>query len=89
MNVVFDIGESRHVKIIIHSIKNEPFEIVDASYTLTKKKMNTPECKGPAIINGHIIDMLISPQEKGEYVLEITYHIADETLIENVGVLVL
>lgn len=89
MNVVFDFGENRHVRLLIHSLKRESFEIIDASYILKKKGADTPEADGISNINEHIIDTIISPKERGEYDLKVTYHIADETLIENIGVLVL
>lgn len=89
MNVVFDIGEIKHVKLMIHSLKNEPFVIVDASYSLSKRGVDGIEEQGVCTIDSHIIDMIIHPKEKGEYTLKVTYHIADETLIENVGVYVL
>lgn len=89
MNVVFDFGETKHVKLLIHSIKNESFEIASASYKLIRRGAVNSENEGAAVIYEHTIDIVISPQQKGRYNLEITYHIADETLIENVGVLVL
>lgn len=89
MNVVMDFGETRHVKLLIHSIKNEPFEIASASYILAKRGRTEPEDEGAAVISGHVIDMVISPQEKGCYNLKVTYGIADETLIENIGMMVM
>lgn len=89
MNVVFDFGEIKHVKLLIHSVKNESFEITSASYKLTQKGESDPEDEDVAMIYEHVIDVLICPRQRGRYVLEITYHIADETLIENVGVMIL
>ena len=37
MNVVFDFGETRHVRIKIYSTANEIFEVRNATYTLKKK----------------------------------------------------
>ena len=88
MNVRFDSGEKKHVQLLIHSIKNEDFTILSASYVLIKKRTGVREDEGPCVIDGHIIDTIISPKENGTYELRITYHIADETLIENIEVLV-
>lgn len=88
MSVVFDLGETRHVKLLIHSCKNDPFEVASASYSLTKKGEAEPEDEGAAVIYGHMLDMVITPKEKGYYNLQVVYHIADEVLIENIGVMV-
>lgn len=89
MNIVLDFGETRHVKLLIHSCKNDPFEIISASYGLTKRGKSDPEDEGVAVIYEHVLDMVISPKEKGYYNLKVVYHIADEVLIENVGVMVM
>lgn len=89
MTAAFDLGENRHIKLKIHSVKNDLFEIESASYILWKKNSDEPEDMGSSNIYEHIIDTVICPKEAGEYVLKITYHIADEVLIENIKVLVL
>ena len=38
------------------------------------------------MIEGHTLDMLIAPKELGKYVLKVSYHIADQILIENLDV---
>lgn len=86
MNVVFDFGETRHIKLLIHSCKNDPFEVTSASYSLTKRGRTEPEAEDAAVIYGHVIDMVITPMEKGCYSLKVTYHIADEVLIEKLEV---
>lgn len=88
MNVAFDIGENRHVKLLIRSTKNENFEISGASYILKKNDSDIPESIGTSNIIEHVIDTVICPKEIGSYTLSITYTIADETLIENIGVFV-
>lgn len=88
MSVKFDNGEKKHVQLLIHSIKGEDFTILSASYALIKKRTGVREDEGPCVIDGHIIDTIIAPKETGTYELKITYHIADETLIENIEVLV-
>lgn len=86
MTLRFDHGEIRHVQLMIHSKKNEPFEIADASYKLIRLGSTEPEDSGLSNIYEHMIDTVISPKEKGAYQLKVEYHIADETLIETVSI---
>ena len=86
MFVNFDLGETRHVKLQIHSCKGDPFEILSASYALTGRGDTEPEDSGASVIQEHVIDQVITPKRRGAYNLEVTYRIADETLIENVEV---
>lgn len=88
MNVVFDFGETRHVRIKIYSTANDFFEVRNATYTLNKKDSLLLEEEGSCEIYDNIIDVVITPKEVGEYVLKITYHVADEVLIENIKVVV-
>ena len=46
------------------------------------------EDSGTCIILEHVMDMVIAPQTAGKYWLHVTYHIADETLIDVVEVIV-
>lgn len=86
MFVNFDLGEIRHVKIQIHSCKGDPFEILSASYSLIWKGDMETEDSGASVIQEHVIDQVIAPKRRGTYNLEVTYRIADETLVENVEV---
>lgn len=86
MNVDFDLGETRHVKLQIISCKGDPFEISSASYALTARGECEPEDSGASVIMEHVIDQVITPRRQGIYMLSVTYQIADETLIENVQV---
>ena len=86
MHVDFDLGETRHVKLQIHSCKGDPFEILSASYSLTAKGEAEPEDNGASVIQEHVIDQVISPKRRGTYSLRVMYRIADETIIENVEV---
>lgn len=40
------------------------------------------------LFDKNIMDALIQPQDTGKYILQFKYEIADEILIENVGVMV-
>ena len=61
MNVTFDFGETKHVRIEVLSRNNEPFEI---------------------------FDVLLGPKKTGMYKLRFMYHIGDQTLIEELNVVV-
>ena len=89
MTVIMDFGESRHVKLMIHNCKGDDFEIVRADYEFTLKGADEPETSGTANITEHIIDIPVNPKRKGTYTLKVTYHIADETLIDTVEVQVI
>ena len=64
MMVVMDKGERRHVKLVIHSCRNEEFEIVDAEYELKKYGSDATEDPGTANIIEHVIDIVVEPKEK-------------------------
>ena len=89
--IVFEIGERKHIYVDIFSKKNESFEITKAGYELIKKperiaEERSVEESGECVVNEHTLDMLISPRFTGEYVLKITYYIADEILVENIAI---
>lgn len=86
MGIVLDFGERRHIKLMILSCKKEDFEIMDCDYELKKYGNSEAEDSGPGNILEHMIDIVIEPKECGKYQLKVTYRIADEILIETVGV---
>ena len=88
MTVKFDLGERRHVRLKVTSCKGDDFEITAASYELKKQYADETEDAGACIILEHVMDMVIAPQTAGKYWLHVTYHIADETLIDVVEVIV-
>lgn len=87
MKLKIDLGENRHVRLLIHSKKQEDFVIDTASYVLEKNGII--EAEGACMIIDHIIDTVINPEEAGIYVLRIKYMIADETLIDVIEVMVM
>lgn len=90
MNLTMELGEVRHVKLKVKSVKQEEFVISNADFELKKCDLPEPEDAGNAnIIDDRTLDVVISPQNIGEYDLKYTYHIADETLIDIVRVKVL
>lgn len=89
IKVVFDVGETRHVKLKICNIKGEPFEITSADYEFTKECNSEIIESGHAAIIDHVLDVVLSPPERGNYCLKYTYIIGDETLVDNVEVTVL
>ena len=86
--LVFDFGERRHIMLDVYSCKNEKFNLQSASYEFFDDSGNV-ESSGACSIYEHQIDVVIEPKQKGEYMLKITYHILDETLIENIGIMVM
>lgn len=89
IKVVFDVGETRHVKLKICNIKGEPFEITSADYEFTKQCNSEIIESGHATIIDHVLDVVLSHPERGNYWLKYTYIIGDETLVDNVEVTVL
>ena len=75
--VKFILGEDKHVKLLIRSPNDEPFTILSASYKLIR--YGEVEMDGECEIDGHYLDVKISPQNKACYVLEITYVVGDST----------
>ncbi len=84
--IAFDLGEKKHVYLEIISRKKQDFEISEASYELIRMVSRETEDAGTCVIEGHTLDMLIAPKELGKYVLKVSYHIADQILIENLDV---
>lgn len=82
----FDIGESRHVRLLIKSANDEAFIIQSAKWELLKSGQK--ETGGDCIIDGHVIDAFITPLTNTVYKLRFTYQIADEILIEIIEVAV-
>ena len=54
-----------------------------------KDGANDPEDSGNVVIDKHVLDALIAPMQKGRYKLTITYHITNETFVEEVHIAVL
>lgn len=89
MRIVFDPGETRHVKLKICNIKGQPFEITTADYEMIRKKDKEVISSGHPAILDHVLDIVISPPDHGDYLLKFTYVIGDETLVDVVEVTVL
>lgn len=78
VNAKFILGEDKYVKIRVYDPAGDPFTIHEASYALTR--YGNVIDSGNAFINGeddHEISAKIKPPEKGSYVLEYTYQVAD------------
>lgn len=84
--VQFDAGEERHVRLMIHATDQAAFTIRDAGWKLLWG--GEIEAIGECRVNEHVIDAFIAPKNRTAYVLQITYRVADETLIEKIGVMV-
>ena len=88
MRIVFDPGETRHVKLKICNVKDEPFEITSADYEMVGRYDQEVVASGHATILEHVLDVVISPPGHEEYLLKYTYVIGDETLVDVVEVTV-
>lgn len=75
MTVKYILGEDKYVKLLLHSPKNEPFEVESAMYELSTG--NQVESTGSATVDGHYISMKLSPKTRGFYKLTVTYAVAD------------
>lgn len=79
------LGETRHIRLTVYNRRNEPFEIIDADYTFTDFSGNIID-SGKVTIIEHMLDVLIHPPAKGDYVLYYAYSIGDERRISVVEV---
>lgn len=86
MRLQMDPGETRHVKLKICNIKGEPFEITTADYEMIRVYSREVVASGHATILDHVLDVVISPPDHGDYLLKFTYVIGDETLVDVVEV---
>lgn len=88
MTESMNLGERRHIKLMIHSVKKEPFAIQGATYELKKLYSEMPEDSGGCQITEHVIDTVVQPKEAGNYALKVNYTIADEVLVDIVRLVV-
>ena len=81
----FILGEDRHVKYFVHSVKSEYFVVKDAAYELiyNGEVEASGNCEVIQEENGSYVDAKLQPKYRSNlYVLEITLMIADE-IIKN------
>lgn len=86
--IVFEAGEQRHVRLLIHSTNGEPFRIRAARYELSLlgEIQESGECR----VEDHVIDCFISPALRHRtYELKVVYEVADEVLAETIKVSVM
>lgn len=79
----FILGEDRHVKYFVHSVKSEHFAIKEATFELTYdgETEATGECGIAQQEGGCYVDAKLQPLRRSRlYVLEITLLIADEVI---------
>ena len=87
-SVVLNLGETRHIRLEVRNTEGEDFKISKCDYEFISP-CNIVEAKGNADILNHILDVVLTPQAKGEYDLKYIYYIADEILVEHVRVSVI
>lgn len=79
----FILGEDRHVKYFVHSVKSEYFVIKEAAFELLYdgETEASGECDVVRQDEGYYVDAKLQPLNRSRlYVLEITLHIADEVI---------
>lgn len=79
----FILGEDRHVKYLVHSVKQEYFTIKEAAFRLIYDGEVETEgtCEVVREEDGYSVDAKIQPLNRSRlYVLEITLRIADEVI---------
>lgn len=78
-------GETRRVRITVYNIKNEPFEIVNASFVLSDSSGIVID-RGAAGTIDHTIEVLITPPARGDYTLEYSFQLGIEQRVVTVEV---
>lgn len=80
--VKFILGEDRHIKFLVHSNKNEHFEITEAAWELLKagKVEQSGACVVSVENEKNYLDIKLSPRQLGTYYLMLTYTVGDETI---------
>lgn len=86
--IVMDFGETRHIRLKVINTKGQDFKITKCDYELQSPDGEI-EAGGQTDILEHILDVVITPKMRGEYQLKYIYYIADEILIERVGLTVM
>lgn len=87
MRCNMDAGETRHVRLRIHSTQDDPFVIRNARYELLFGS-NIVE-SGECTVTDHVMDVVVSPQHgNSTYRLRYIYDIADETYVDIVEIAV-
>lgn len=81
MNPVIYAGERRRVYATVTIDSTDLFEIESASYVLFYG--DTEEARGVPAIDGHTMNMLIEPQNTGDYSLCLMFRVAGELLIRS------
>ena len=82
--VMLNAGETRCIRISIHSIKDQIFVLEEASFSLLLLKDKVAESNGNCKIYEHEIEAIVSQKQRGTYTLDIKYVILDEVLIEPI-----
>lgn len=79
----FILGEDRHVKYFVHSVKDEYFVIKEAVFRLIYDGETEVDgaCEVIREEGGYYVDAKLQPLNRSRlYVLEVTLHIADEVI---------
>ena len=80
-----DLGEAVHVYTEVTCGEAIPFVVRNARFTFENSEGEI-EAQGNCDIDGHRLDVFITPQKVGDYKLKYEYNVADETWVDVVKV---
>lgn len=84
--VKFVLGENKYIKLLVKSRNKKPFIVSLATWELFRNKEleSSGGCDITQEDTFNYIRTKISPEYRGNYVLIISYHVADEILKERI-----
>lgn len=82
------LGEKRRIWFSITSRKGESFLISESTWKLSRIGTDDTQLSGTCDIDNanHDIALIIQPEKRGNYNLDVTYKIAEEIFIERIRV---
>lgn len=85
-HIEFYVGEQRYLDFEVRSTKKEPFSIVDADYTVTRKDGTVFDKGSATVTNGNTVKFLFAASEKGQFIVRLDVTIPPE-IIEYKGLI--
>lgn len=77
MNFSFILGEKKYLQFEIKSMINQKIVITDSSWTLYDSEGKTVQ-SGSCDIDENTLQLLLQPDARGDYILEVSYDIPPE-----------
>lgn len=78
--MMFYLGETKEVRIVVYNRKNEPFTIRNATYSIKRLSDDVVIEEGNAYIDEHELSVFWTPPERGIFGIYYTYEVAGERL---------